>query len=99
MKSSLEKLTENLYGKENKYKNFNHMKRHYADNLELLCQKGYYPYEWVDDISKLDYDGLPPIHAFSSRLNQFKLDEEEYKHALRVYVEIKCNIFRDDHEM
>ena len=46
MKPSLEKLTENLYDKDDKYKNFKHMKRYYADNLELLCQKGYYPYEY-----------------------------------------------------
>ena len=88
MKSSLEKLTENLYelsgqgplehgvrhNKEDTYKNFKHMKRYYADKLELLCQKGYYPYEWVDNISKLDYEGVQPIEAFNSRLKQFKLD-------------------------
>ena len=49
-------------------------------------KKGYYPYEWVDDIRKLDYAGLPPIHAFTSRLKQLELTEEEYKHALRVCV-------------
>ena len=75
------------------------MKRYYADNLELLCQKGYYPYEWVDDISKLDSDGLPAIHAFSSRLKQYALTAEEYKHALRVYVEMKCNRFKDYHDI
>ena len=40
MKSSLEKLAENLYDKEDTYKNFKHMKRYYADSLELLRQKG-----------------------------------------------------------
>ena len=95
MKSSLEKLTENLYDKAAKYKNFKHMQKYYADKLELLCQKGYYPYEWVDNINKLDYGGLPPIHAFNSRLKQSTLSEEEYKHALRVYVEMKCKIFKD----
>ena len=69
------------------------MKTFYGDNMDLLCQKGHYPYEWVDNISKLDYDGLPPIHAFNSRLKQSKLDDEEYKHALRVYVEMKCKIY------
>ena len=70
-----------MYDKEATCKNFKHMKRYDADKLELLCQKGYYPYEWVDDISKLDYGGLPPTHAFNSRLKQSKLDEKEYKHA------------------
>ena len=41
MKSSLEKLTENLYDPIDKYKNFKHMKKYYAGKLELLCQKGY----------------------------------------------------------
>ena len=75
------------------------MKKYYADKLELLCQKGYYPYEWVDNINKLDYDGLPPIHAFNSRLKQSTLSEEEYEHAFRVYVEMKCKIFKDYHEI
>ena len=36
--------------------------------MDLLCRKSFYPYEWVDGIQKLDYDGIPPIEAFHSQL-------------------------------
>ena len=36
-------------------------------------KKGYYPYEWFDDISKMKHKGLPPIEAFDSKLSQKKL--------------------------
>jgi hypothetical protein len=29
------------------------MKNAFNDDLELMCRKGIYPYEWVDDIEKL----------------------------------------------
>ena len=45
MKSSLEKLAENLHGKDDACKNFKHMQRFYGDKVDLLCQKGNYPYE------------------------------------------------------
>ena len=99
MKSSLEKLTGNLYDKEDTHKNFKHMKRYDADNLELLCQKGYDPCEWVDNISKLSYEGVPPIEAFNSRLKQSKLTEGEYAHVIRVNHEMNCKILKDYHEI
>jgi hypothetical protein len=68
MNSSLEKLTENLHDENDKYKNFNSIKSEFPEHYEILCQKGVYPYEFVDDISKLDYQGLPPIEKFYSKL-------------------------------
>ena len=28
------------------------MKSQFPDHMDLLCRKGFYPYAWVDDISK-----------------------------------------------
>ena len=36
--------------------------------MDLLCRKGFYHYEWVDGIEKLDYEGIPPIEACHSQL-------------------------------
>ena len=44
MASSLEKLVEHLYDEKDKYKNFTHMRKYYNEHMDLLCQKGYYPY-------------------------------------------------------
>ena len=40
MASSLEKLVVNPFDKKDKNVNFNHMKKYYNDNMDLLCQKG-----------------------------------------------------------
>ena len=97
MASSLEKLVENLYDEKDKYMNFTHMKRLYNKHMDLLCQKGYYPYEWMDDISKMKHKGLPPIEAFYSTLYQKGPTQKEYEHAINVYNKLNCGIFRDYH--
>ena len=97
MNSSLEKLVENLYEKEDKYKNFHSLKSIYPQHYDLLCQKGFYPYEWVDDISKLDHIGLPPREEFYSSLQQKGIKPENYDHAQNVYKTLNCQSFRDYH--
>ena len=70
MASSFEKLVVNLCDEKDKYINFNNMKKYYSDDINLLCQKGFYPYEWVDSDDKLNYIGLPPAESFYSTLSQ-----------------------------
>jgi hypothetical protein len=36
----------------------------YGDHMEILCRKGFYPYEYIDNESKLDEIGLLPKSAF-----------------------------------
>ena len=71
----------------------------YNGNLPLLCQKGYYPYEWFDDESKFDHVGLPPREAFYSTLTQEMISEEAYEHAWNVYKTLGCKTFREYHEL
>ena len=85
MPTSLEKLAENLYDKDDRYKNFRFMKSIFPEHYEILCQKGVFPYEWFDDGDKLDYKGLPPRKAFYSTLKQDEAEEKQYEHALNVY--------------
>ena len=97
MASSLGTLVENLYDKNDKYINFNFMKKEYPEHYELLCKKGHYPYEWVNGIDKLDHIGLPPIESFYSQLKQKGLKPKEYEHAQHVYETLNCQSFRDYH--
>ena len=78
-----------------KLKIFNCMKKEFPNPYELLCQKGHYPYEWVDDISKLKYKGIPPIEAFYNKLTQKRLTPEEYDHVIKVYITLGCKMFED----
>ena len=68
MAASVETLTNNLKDKDPELNNFPNMKSHFKDKTALLCQKGVYPYEWVDGMVKFDYIGLPPKEAFYSSL-------------------------------
>ena len=98
MASSLEKLVTNLYDENDKYKNFHSMKQYFGDHTDALCRKGMYPYEWMDDISKMNHVGLPPKDAFYSKLSQTTFDHMgEYIFAEHVYKSLKCKSFRDYH--
>ena len=67
--------------------------------LELIGQKGVYPYEWVDGEEKFNHEGLPPREAFYSKLKLSNIMEEEYEHAQQVYTEFGCKTFRDYHDL
>ena len=98
LNTSLEKLTENLYKNDgDKYKKFKNTKREFKDDLELVCRKGFYPYEWFDDVKKFEHKGLPKRKDFYSQLCQKHITEEDYQHALNVYNKMGCKTFLDYH--
>ena len=99
MASSLESLVENLYTKDDddKYSKFNVTKTMYSEHMDLLCRKGFYPYEWFDNTAKFDYDGLPPKEEFYSQLSQKHISDDDYKHAEHVYETLNCQSFKDYH--
>ena len=67
--------------------------------MNLICKKGVYPYEWVDDNEKFKQEGLPPRKAFYSKLNLAGISKGEYKHAQNAYITLKCKTFQDYHEL
>ena len=77
-----DKIVKNRYDKEDKFKNFHIMKKHYGKHMDPLCRKGFCPYEWVGGKEKLDYEGIPPMEAVHSQLkNESALydDDEDTK--------------------
>ena len=99
MPSSLDTLVKNLKTKnKDNFEKFNSMKQHFNDEeLELICQKGSYPYEYIDDIEKLKEPQLPPRKAFYSKLRLSGISKNEYKHAQNVYNKFNCQNFQDYH--
>ena len=92
----LKKIT--LYDKEfEKYRNFPCMKQYFNEHMDLLCRKGFYPYEFIDNDEKLNYNGLPPKEKFYSKLSQSHISETDYKHAENVYEKLNCKSFLDCH--
>lgn len=55
------------------------------EKFDLLCQKGVYPYDYMDSINKLNETKLPPKDAFYNHLNDQHISDEEYNHAVRVW--------------
>jgi hypothetical protein len=101
MPSSLNTLVENLKTN-NKYyfEQFNSMKQHSnEEELKLICQKGVYPYEYIDDIEKLQEKQLPPIKAFYSKLRLSGISKNENEHAQNVYNKFNCQSFQDYHNL
>ena len=68
------------------------MNKEYSNEIDMLCRKGFYPYEWMDNNEKLNYDGLPSVDNFYSTLKNENITEEDYNHAKNVY-EIKMYFF------
>ena len=50
----------------------------YLKAFDVPEQKGFFPYEWLDDINKLKYDKLPPKEAFYSSLKRKHITDEDY---------------------
>ncbi len=65
--------------------------------MDLLGSKGFYPYEWVDNDSKLNHEVLPDIKDFYSSLKNESLTEENYDHAKNVYEQLNCKTYKDYH--
>ena len=93
MSSSLDELSGNL-------KHCPNLSKHYSGTqYELLRQKGVYPYEYVDSVTKLNDTELPPKEAFYSRLNDSCISSEDYDHAKKVWIEFGCKTLRDYHNL
>ena len=61
----------------------------------ITQQKGYFPYEWLDDINKLEFTTLPSLEDFYSQLNGSNITEEEYTYCHQVWRDHKMTTFRD----
>jgi len=84
MPSSLDALTKNLNKDKFIYlrKFGKTLKKYYSDShLDLLINKGFYPYDYVDSLEKLNETHLPPKSAFYSKLNDTEITDEDYAHA------------------
>ena len=62
MAFSLDKLVKGLTAETgDPYAKFTFMKNFFNEKeMSLIARKGFYPHEFIDDHSKLNYPGLPP---------------------------------------
>ena len=67
--------------------------------MELIRQKGFYPYEYMDTEEKLNDTKLPPREAFYSKLSGKGISKEDYKHACNVWNTFNMKTFKEYHEL
>ena len=70
----------------------------YADFLkayEIEQTKGFFPYQWMDSLDKLNETSLPPHEAFFSSLRNTNISAEEYRYCHQVWAENNMTTFKD----
>ena len=95
MGSSLGALVNNL--PKDTFKNL--LKYFTPEQAELLKQKGFYPYEYMDIEEKFNDTKLPPREAFYSKLSGRGISRKDYEHAWNVWDTFKMKTFKEYHEL
>ncbi|CAB3984674.1 Gastrula zinc finger, partial [Paramuricea clavata] len=95
MASSLEALVSNLSPEDFKIVG----KRWKGEDFNLVTQKGVFPYEFLDNISKLNVEGLPSKDKFYSTLYESEVKEEDYQRAQKVWDHFGMKTMRDYHDL
>ena len=95
MSSSLDKLISNLPKKAFKYT----LEEFTGKKLNLMSQKGVYPYDYMDCFEKFDQTELPTKEQFYSILNDQHVTNGEYDHARKVWNMFKINMMGEYHDL
>ena len=94
MSSSLDKLVSNLIKNDLIYTS----KVFKGKRLNLLSQKGVYPYDLIDSFEKFNQMALPTKDHFYSILNDQHITDDEYDHAKKVWKTFKIKTMGEYHD-
>ena len=94
MSSSLEKLVSNLPKESLKYTS----QKFKNKKLDLMSQKGVYPYDFMDSFDRFN-EKLPPKEECYSVLNDEHITDEDYKHAQNVWNTFNLKNMGDYHDL
>ena len=95
MSSSLGALVNNL--PKDAFKNL--LKYFTPEQAELLKQKGFYPYEYMDSEEKFNDTKPPPRKTFYSKLSGRGISEKNYKHVWNVWNTFNMKTLLEYHEL
>ena len=96
MNSSLDSLVKNLNDSD-----FKHLSKEFKDvtQLDLVKQKGIYPYEYMNCFDKFDKRELPSKKQFYSTLKGVGISSEDYERAKKVWNVFKMKNMDDYHDL
>ena len=93
--SSLEALVNNLTKED-----FKNLHKYFTPKqAEILKQKGFYPYEYMDSEEKFNDTKPPPQRAFYSKLSGKGIINKNYNRVLNVWNTFNMKIFKEYHEL
>ena len=78
---------------------FNNLLKYFTpEQAEILKQKGFYPYEYMDKVERFKEDKPPPLKAFYSKLSGRGITKTDYKHVWNVWNTFNMKTLKDYHE-
>ena len=99
---SIDKSARVLYNKDG-VKSFTNLTEHFTalphDILELLVQKGVFPYSYIDSFERLKEHEFPGIEAFYDDLKENHLKQEDYERGKKLWHYFKCETLKDYMEL
>ena len=95
MSSSLDRFSANLPKDKFKYTSEVFKK----EKLELMTQKGVYPYDYMDSFGRFNESQLPSKDDFFSHLTQDAITDEQYCHATKVWEIVNLQTTGDYHDL
>ena len=67
----------------------------FLKTYECEQTKGFFPYEWIGGLDKLEETSLPPHQAFYSPIKNKNITEEEHAYCQQVWEENNMTAFKD----
>ena len=95
MSSSLDKLVSNLPKDDLIYTS----KAFKGKRLDLMSQKGVYPFDFMDSFEKFNQMELPTKDKFYSILNDQHITDDEYDHAKKVWKTFNIKTMGEYHDL
>ena len=67
----------------------------YLKAYQCAAMKGYFPYEWMDDLEKLNWTSLPSHQDFFSTLKNTNISNEEYTYCQQIWKDEEMTTMKD----
>ena len=94
LSSSLDSLVKNLNKDDFKY-----LSQEFDNNvLDLVKQKGFYPYEYMSDFEKF-IEELPSKEKFYSFLTCKNISDKEHEYVLNVWYKFEMKMMKGNHDL
>ena len=98
--ASLDRLAKNLT-------EFPHLKEQFPqvwsfnqpEYVDMLCQKGIYPYSYMTSFSRFEESCLPSKDAFRNDLTGDDISDEQYEFAEQVWLSMGCESLGEYHDL